>query len=654
MQDDVRFLWEIAKISIPALIIIWLIFSPDKAERIASWLARIVIWSSESIKSYAIRTDIQSRINMRVEKIAKEAPGLFGHPLKIEWISSDEEHGEIKDGEVIVRLRKKLRNDRNLVVALQHYIRIGLLPGARQYLDPPVSQSVDLVMMHRILGSDEQTSTAQFFFQEIFGPLTEEDKDVKELSQKLWHISRQGTLTRVVLREFRLLPRKLLERLPDDRIRSETREFVEMIADIEMARKGFIGQLDYLGRAIRSSIQLVAKRETLALYGLRAHKRRLVELVRGGAETIYIIATEKANADLALHVAYWGQSQGHVQILRTHRFQIPSRGGRPIARVVIVCQSSSSIIDAALTPEETVQMALIKQIPELASGSVEVVEIARSPGVQTKVLVDTVEESLDPVAVCNGPDRMHMKALRQELGESIWFVRWSDQYQEMLPQVLGVKSNELTAIHVDSSSKKATIVVESAKVAGRAIGKDALNVRLATQLTGYELEIVTRDEVHARQYDIPIEDKLAEVRRILNQEIPEIGDGTITIVDIVRNPGVQTHIAVRSRKLGDRVLGPCIGYASGTLNRICKRLGERVFFVRWAEDRTEYLINALGIPKEALIGVEFDETEDVATVTVADSETAAMVVGSRGENVRLATELTDLDYVEIRTRAVEM
>ncbi|GAA3008499.1 transcription termination factor NusA [Tetragenococcus solitarius] len=129
------------------------------------------------------------------------------------------------------------------------------------------------------------------------------------------------------------------------------------------------------------------------------------------------------------------------------------------------------------------------------------------------------------------------------------------------------------------------------------------------------------------------------LRRLFEQEVPEIYDGTVEILSIAREAGDRAKIAVRSTDPDIDPVGTCVGPKGQRVQALVNELkGENMDIVEWNEDPAIYIANALN-PSE-VSDVIFDmENPKVCTVVVPDHQ-LSLAIGKRGQNARLAAKLT--------------
>ncbi|WEV70285.1 transcription termination factor NusA [Lactobacillus sp. ESL0785] len=131
------------------------------------------------------------------------------------------------------------------------------------------------------------------------------------------------------------------------------------------------------------------------------------------------------------------------------------------------------------------------------------------------------------------------------------------------------------------------------------------------------------------------------VKRLFEQEVPEIFDGTVEIVSIAREAGDRTKIAVKSNDPNIDPVGTCVGQRGSRVQNVVNELdGENIDVVKYEEDPSDFIANALN-PAE-VIAVQFgdeEEEEKKALVIVPDYQ-LSLAIGKKGQNVRLAARLT--------------
>ena len=128
------------------------------------------------------------------------------------------------------------------------------------------------------------------------------------------------------------------------------------------------------------------------------------------------------------------------------------------------------------------------EVSEIADGVVEIMGVSRDPGFRAKLAVRTANENVDPVGACVGQRGSRVRSIVNELsGEKIDIVRWNEDIRQYVAQALAPA--KLESIEVDPAQPNTVHIVAAADQYSLAIGKRGQNVRLATKLTGWHVEV---------------------------------------------------------------------------------------------------------------------------------------------------------------------
>jgi N utilization substance protein A len=130
------------------------------------------------------------------------------------------------------------------------------------------------------------------------------------------------------------------------------------------------------------------------------------------------------------------------------------------------------------------------------------------------------------------------------------------------------------------------------------------------------------------------------IRRLFEMEVPEIAAGNVEIVNIAREAGARTKIAVKSNVDGVDPVGTFVGGRGTRVQAVMANIGEeKIDIIPFDEDIRRYITNALS-PAKNIISVDIDEAEKRAAVKVPEDQ-LSLAIGRSGQNVRLAAKLTD-------------
>ena len=188
---------------------------------------------------------------------------------------------------------------------------------------------------------------------------------------------------------------------------------------------------------------------------------------------------------------------GRVEAMLPRDQMIPKENLRPGDRVraymwkVDRVSRGPQIILSRITPEFLVKLFEL-EVPELEDGLLEIKAAARDPGSRAKIAVKSNDPRIDPIGTCVGMRGSRVQAVTSELGgERIDIILWSPDPAQFVINALAPA--EVSKITVDEEKHSMDIVVDEENLA-QAIGRTGQNVRLASELTGWELNLMTLEE----------------------------------------------------------------------------------------------------------------------------------------------------------------
>lgn len=188
----------------------------------------------------------------------------------------------------------------------------------------------------------------------------------------------------------------------------------------------------------------------------------------------------------------------NVEAILPRSEQIPGESHHANERVratVFDVRKAGSRVKIVLsrTRPQLVERLFEQEIPEITDGVIEVKAMAREPGYRTKVAVSSADQRVDCVGACVGVRGNRIKNIVDELaGERIDIVRWSDDMQVLIPNAL--QPAEVEEVILCQMLGRAIVLVREDQLS-LAIGRRGQNVRLASKLCGWDIEIMTREEL---------------------------------------------------------------------------------------------------------------------------------------------------------------
>ncbi len=193
---------------------------------------------------------------------------------------------------------------------------------------------------------------------------------------------------------------------------------------------------------------------------------------------------------------------GDAEAVLTKSGMIPREGLRPGDRIRALLEKideearGPQLLLNRLSPEYLVELFKL-EVPEVSEGIIEILGAARDPGSRAKISVRSNDSNVDPVGACVGIRGSRVQSVSNEIaGERVDIIVWSDSIAEFVIQALAPA--EVESILVDEETHQMDVVVTEENLS-RAIGRGGQNVRLASELTGWELNLMTDKDAAEKQ-----------------------------------------------------------------------------------------------------------------------------------------------------------
>jgi len=472
-------------------LVYWGLNHLDKVERLMAWFYRTFSWAYRRWEYGRAATDIQVVVNTVSEAINNEAQNALPHAMKIEWAKTAQDaEAFLRNGEIIVTIGQSQNRDRNLAVATITYLGKGLLPRARPYIDKILMRATDLTVAKRMFLGAGQSTVMSFFFSNYLEPEMAKEPQLRSDCIILDTLEEAGFFSRILLRQLGYLGDKAFPATPDETLSKESRDFVEFLAGIATKQRGEHAArgLMFARPHVRASVMLVAREETKK-WGTEAYDRRTNIILDNGIENLYICARGADNISLAEQVAREQEKAGRLRILTRQRF-FQTADGKRINAICIVCSLNLMIPSRVGVDLSSVVYRLLEEhVEELNDGLIEVVAIARIPGIKSKVAVRSLADGLDAVSCCSVPERL--KVMEAVLGdERVEFIEWCNDPKSMIVASLTpLDAADVVEVTTDTEKRQASVKVNGWKAKRKALGRGDQNLACAMKLFGWHIEV---------------------------------------------------------------------------------------------------------------------------------------------------------------------
>jgi len=232
----------------------------------------------------------------------------------------------------------------------------------------------------------------------------------------------------------------------------------------------------------------------------RRVEQDLFEKYREKVGSVMIGTVNRVDADDNTYVEI-GELKGVMSLRNRIKGESYKRGDsiRALLRYVSVDPQFGLFLELTRTSPKFLDSLMASEVPEIADGVVEIINSARIPGERAKIALKSEQMNVDPIGAAVGVRGVRINAVSDELnGENIDCIEYSPIPEVFITRALSPAITQ--SIKVDAEEKKAIINITGDQKA-KAIGKSGINIRLASMLTGYTIELNEVEGVSERQVD---------------------------------------------------------------------------------------------------------------------------------------------------------
>ncbi|HLF47573.1 MAG TPA: transcription termination factor NusA [Chitinophagaceae bacterium] len=238
--------------------------------------------------------------------------------------------------------------------------------------------------------------------------------------------------------------------------------------------------------------------------------------------------------------------------------QIPQdyfKKGESIRAVVkkVDMRNNSPVIILSRTSPEFLAKLLEVEVPEIFDGLIVIKKIVRDPGERAKVAVESYDDRIDPVGACVGMKGSRIHGIVRELkNENIDVINWTNNTQLLIQRSL--TPSKITSMELDLENKHANVYLKPDQVS-LAIGRRGVNIKLASELTGFELDVYRDNEGEVEEFDIDLDEFSDEIETWVIDELKRIGCDTgrsvlnLTAEELERRTDLEKETIEEVRKV---------------------------------------------------------------------------------------------------------
>ena len=216
--------------------------------------------------------------------------------------------------------------------------------------------------------------------------------------------------------------------------------------------------------------------------------------------------------------------------------QIPAdyfKKGESIRSVIkkVELKNNAPVIILSRTHSSFLAKLLEIEVPEIFDGLIVIRKIVREPGERAKVAVESYDDRIDPVGACVGMKGSRIHGIVRELkNENIDVINFTNNIQLLIQRSL--TPARITRMNIDNEGKRAEVFVSPDQVS-LAIGKRGVNIKLAEELTGFDIDVYRDNEGEMAEYDIDLDEFSDEIEAWIIEELKRIGcDTARSVLDL--------------------------------------------------------------------------------------------------------------------------
>src|SRR5215469_8709227 len=327
-------------------------------------------------------------------------------------------------------------------------------------------------------------------------------------------------------------------------------------------------------------------------------------------EVVNCVVKRFENGDIIVELGKTEAKLGKRDQSRLENFSVGDRIRVIITKVEKTSKGPQVIVSR--TVPELVQHLFQTEVPEIYDGTVQIKSTAREAGERTKIAVTSREKDVDPVGACVGMKGTRVQSIIRELrGEKIDIIQWNDDIVTFATNAISPAKISRVSI-VDSAEKIMEMVVEDSQLS-LAIGKKGQNVRLASKLIGWRIDIKSEEEKRAE-----VESQMAQLQDTIPPPIESVPGLTAALLEKLNEAGIDT--VEKLAALAPEDLENIPGIGSKTVEKITGALSDYYADLPSYQDEMERNAAEMMFSKDPPTPPEESDKQDTKETTDASPQ----------------------------------
>jgi len=272
--------------------LLYVLLHPEVAEKWGAIISRAFIFLGTSWERRTVGLKIQGTLNTQIRKMNKEARDILPYRMKVKWVKAEDIDSEVRGGNVIVIMSHYKNTSVNIARAALAYTSKGLIPKARDYVEPNLMRTLDYTIARKL--ASENTG-AQNLLTAMFEEEASENPDLKNWMDMINPVDEQGYVTRILLHDYSIIG-EICTGFPTDTHYKETAELAHILYRLATKKPDERVNPFLIGKYIKTAIIPIAKEY---LPSLDSHIRAVRRLKANGVNVFHVVAAGVENPRIA-------------------------------------------------------------------------------------------------------------------------------------------------------------------------------------------------------------------------------------------------------------------------------------------------------------------------------------------------------------------